>query len=175
MEAVNEDYRPKICAITESKDIRIMPVAELMGSLMAEECVVAKSRLKKKAKQNLALIAAQAKKLTIRGDSDDDDEVDEEDMAMMTRQFRNYLRKKRPGQNGNFKSSFKRNDKQEGQDKKNDVGKCYECGKTGHFRSACPKLKGAGTSSVSLQVRSSSHVTFIAFLEVLAPFKLWTC
>ena len=57
----------------------------------------------------------------------------------MTRQFRNYLRKKKAGQNGNFKSSFRRNDKQEGQDKKNDAGKCYECGKTGHFRSACPK------------------------------------
>ena len=85
MEAVNEDYRPKICAIIESKDIRTIPVAELMGSLMAEKCVVAKSRSKKKAKQNLALIAAKAKKLAIRDDSDNDDEVDEEDMAMMTR------------------------------------------------------------------------------------------
>ena len=159
MEAVNEDYRPKICAITESKDIRTMPVAELMGSLMAEECVVAKSRSKKKAKQNLALIAAQAKKLAIKDDSDDDDEVDEEDMAMMTRQFRNYLRKKKAGQNGNFKSSFRRNDKQEGQDKKNDAGKCYECGKTGHFRSACPKLKGASTSRKAMKVTWDDDLT----------------
>ena len=53
-------------------------------------------------------------------------------MAMMTRQFRNYLRKKKAGQNGNFKSSF---------------------------RSACPKLKGVSTSRKAMKVTWDDDLT----------------
>ena len=65
------------------------------------------------------------------GSSDDDVEI-----AMLTRNFNSFLKRKHPSRTRDF------NKKYEGEGKKKTKKvTCYECKKLGHIKSECPKLK----------------------------------
>jgi hypothetical protein len=77
--------------IREAKDLIKLPLKELIDSLMTHEITMEKQELEEKPKKNLAF------KIIHHVDNDDDDDDDdevEEDIALITRQFWNFLRKK---------------------------------------------------------------------------------
>ena len=83
--------RNKSDGIREAKDLIKLPLKELIDSLMTHEITMEKQELEEKPKKNLAF------KIIHHVDSDDDDDDDkvEEDIALITRQFWNFLRKKK--------------------------------------------------------------------------------
>jgi len=74
-------------AIWKVKDLTKFPLEDLIGSLITYEITMEKQELEEKQKKNLAF------KIVHHVDDDDDDEV-EEHIALITRQFWNFLRKK---------------------------------------------------------------------------------
>jgi hypothetical protein len=97
-------FIPQVATITQSQDLETMRVEELVGSLQTFELFLPKPQNSK-----------------IR---------DDEEMAMMVRKFKKFLRN-----NGNPRS----------RESKNSVNpshevKCYECGGIGHIRANCGNL-----------------------------------
>jgi len=74
-------------AIWKVKDLTKFPLEDLIGSLITYEITMEKQELEEKQKKNLAF------KIVHHVDDDDNDEV-EEHIALITRQFWNFLRKK---------------------------------------------------------------------------------
>jgi len=74
-------------AIWKVKDLTKFPLEDLIGSLITYEITMEKQELEEKQKKNLAF------KIVHHVDDDDDDEV-EEHIALIIRQFWNFLRKK---------------------------------------------------------------------------------
>ena len=83
LRSLTENFRPKVTAITESKDVDTIPVDELVGSLQSY-----KSDLPKTSKsKSMALKAV--------GDVDDcgfDDEIYSKRIFYLAKNFRNFLR-----------------------------------------------------------------------------------
>ena len=141
--SLTKEYRPKRVAVTESKDLSILPQEELIGSLLAYEAELAAEKAQdeetaKEKKSSLALNAMKNSRKS-RVESDSDEELDDEQIALVVRKFRKYL--KFPNQGGrdySNKSGHKRRDIDESKDSQL---RCFECDKSGHVRANCPKLK----------------------------------
>ena len=76
-----EDFRPKVTAITESKDVDSIPVDELVGSLQSYGLDLPKTSKSK----SMAL-----KSVDVGGF---DNELSATEIAYLTKNFRNFLRK----------------------------------------------------------------------------------
>ncbi|GAA0186643.1 hypothetical protein LIER_33931 [Lithospermum erythrorhizon] len=75
IEAVNPEFGQKVCAINKAKDIKTLSTQELIGSLKAEEEVIAKNKARElRDKKKMALVAAKAQKVIEKIESDEDDE-----------------------------------------------------------------------------------------------------
>ena len=70
------------------------------------------------------------------GDDEDSDDDLVEDVALITRQFRNFLRKK----NDKRKFSNFKKDGNKGESSK-ETPRCYKCNKLGHIKTDCPLLQ----------------------------------
>jgi hypothetical protein len=116
-------FIPQVAAITQSQDLETMRVKELVGSLQTFELLLPKPRNSK----NLAL-----KIKTTKGKSVDlcDEFGDDEELAMMARKFKKFLRN-----NGKSRSRESKNSMNPSHDVK-----CYECGGVGHIRADCGNL-----------------------------------
>ena len=93
-----------------------------------------KSKLKrKKIKKAIALKASleASEEDPNEGYSDDDVEI-----AMLTRNFNRFLKRKNPSRLRDFNKKYEGKGK-----KKTKEVTCYECKKLGHIKSECPKLK----------------------------------
>jgi hypothetical protein len=117
-------FIPQVAAITQSQDLETMRVEELVGSLQTFELLLPKPQNSK----NLALKINTTKGKSV--DLFDEEFGDDEEMAMMARKFKKFLRN-----NGNSRS----------RESKNYVNpshevKCYECGGVGHIRANCGNL-----------------------------------
>ncbi|KAH9779936.1 hypothetical protein KPL71_007899 [Citrus sinensis] len=102
-----KEWRPKRTAIEEAKDLNILPIDDLIGSLISYEEDLAAERGNEEKKKSIALKAS-------KHESDEESELDEEEMDMLARRFRKLFKKS--------------------------VIKCYECKKPGHIRTECPIL-----------------------------------
>ena len=81
--SLTKDFRPKVTAITERKDMDSIPVDELLGSLQSYELDLPKTNKSK----------SMALKLVNDVDSNGfDDELTSTEIAYLTKNFRNFLK-----------------------------------------------------------------------------------
>ena len=142
--SLTEDFRPKVTAITESKDVDSIPVDELILSLQSYESDLPKTNKSK----SMAL-----KSIEDVDDCGFDDELSSAKIAYLTKNFRNFLR-------NNNRRVRNRNNVDTKNVKKNDIAKnnnvekskdkvcqssnrslgqrCYGCQGYGHMNSECP-------------------------------------
>ena len=148
LRSLTEDFRPKVTAITESKDVDSIPVDELVGSLQSYESNLPKTNKSK----SMALKSVD--------DCGFDDELSSTEIAYLAKNFRNFLRNNnRRARNRNTADSrnVKKNDiaknnngekskERVGQSSNNSLGQqCYGFQGYGHMKSECPtflRLKG---------------------------------
>ena len=118
LRALTSDWEKKTTAIEEANDLSTITVENLIDNLMAYE-VQLEDRKKDKEPKNKKVLAFKASSET--EDSDDD-----EDIAMITRMFKRFLKK------GKYNSS-----------KFIDTNKViyFGCNKPGHFKKDCPLQK----------------------------------
>ncbi|KAH9680380.1 hypothetical protein KPL71_026530 [Citrus sinensis] len=119
-----KEWRPKRTAIEEAKDLNILPIDDLIGSLISYEEDLAAERGNEEKKKSIALKVLKHK-------SDEESELDEEEMDMQARKFRNFFKKS--SERRKFRDLKNRKEKKE-------VIKCYEHKKPGHIRSECSLL-----------------------------------
>ena len=104
LKSLIEDFRPKVTAITESKDVDSIPVDELVGFLQSYELDLPKTSKSK----SMALTSVDDVDV-----SGFDDELSTIEIAYLAKNFRNFLRNnnRRARGKNNFESrNFKRND-----------------------------------------------------------------
>ncbi|KAH9780463.1 hypothetical protein KPL71_008084 [Citrus sinensis] len=119
-----KEWRPKKTAIEEAKDLNILPIDDLVGSLISYEENLAVEKDNEEKKKSIAFKAS-------KYESDEERELDEEEMDMLARKFRNVFKKS--SEQRKFRDLKSRKENKE-------VIKCYECKKPGHIRSECPLL-----------------------------------
>ncbi|CAN1339431.1 Retrovirus-related Pol polyprotein from transposon TNT 1-94 [Linum perenne] len=141
LRSLPREWMPKITAIEEAKDLTVLSLENLIGSLISHEVVLRQTDPVREETQsrNIALKAVQ------KGVSSDDEiESNEDEIAFMTKQFRQFLRSKRDfsknrGQTSKdrFMTKTKR-DENRSTDQNQDAITCFKCGRPGHIRSECP-------------------------------------
>ena len=102
--SLTEDFKPKVTAITESKDVDSIPVDELIGSLQSYELDLPKTSKSK----SMAL-----KSVDDVDVSGFDGELSATEIAYLTKNFRNFLRnnnRRARGKNTVEPINFRRND-----------------------------------------------------------------
>ena len=88
LRSLTENFRPKVTAITESKDVDYIPVDELVGSLQSYELDLPKtSKSKSMALKSVDDVEA----------SGFDDNLSATEIAYLAKNFRNFLRNKQKG------------------------------------------------------------------------------
>ncbi|GJY85316.1 zf-CCHC domain-containing protein, partial [Tanacetum coccineum] len=137
LRALHPKWRAKVTVIEESKDFSSLALDELIGNLKVHEVVMKKdSKIYKGKKERIKSIAIKAKKES----SDDETSTsrsDDEDYAMVVRNFKKFFRRK-----GKFvrqpreeKKSFQQRDEKKGKSDR----KCFRCGDPNHLICDCPK------------------------------------
>jgi hypothetical protein len=118
-------WKPKVTAIQEAKDLKTLPLEELVGSLLSYEIELQayEEEDKKISRKSIALKSA------MKDDSSDSESMDEEEFGLLSRRFKKFFRKKSSFEK---KKPFKR-------DKKEII--CYNCNKPGHIKPECPLNK----------------------------------
>ncbi|KAH9648505.1 hypothetical protein KPL70_025607 [Citrus sinensis] len=119
-----KEWRQKRIAIEEAKDLNVLPIDDLIGSLISYEEDLATEKGHEEKKKNIALKAS-------KRESDKENEMDDEELAMLARRFRKFYKKN----NEQRKLRGYKNKKE-----KNEPITCYECKKPGHIRPECPLL-----------------------------------
>ena len=141
---LTEDFRPKVTAITKSKDMDSIPIDELVGSLQSYELDLPKTN--------------KSKSMTLKSVDDVDgngfdDELSTIEIAYFAKNFRNFLRnnnRRARGKNNAETRNFRRNEptkvnnneklkEKVGQISNNSMGQqCFGCQGYGHVKSECP-------------------------------------
>ena len=101
---LTEDFRPKVIAITESKDLDYIPVDELVGSLQSYEFDLPKTNKSK----SMAL-----KSVDDVDDNGFDDELSYTKIAYLAKNFRNFFKNNNRmvrGRNNDEPKNFKKNE-----------------------------------------------------------------
>ena len=119
-----KEWRPTRTAIEEAKNLNTLPINDLIGSLISyEEDLIVEKRHEEKTK-SIAL-------KVLKHESDEENELDDEEMAMLIRRFRKFYKKTSERRKfRNFKN----------QKEKKESITCYKCKRPGHIRYECPFL-----------------------------------
>ncbi|KAH9750255.1 hypothetical protein KPL71_013814 [Citrus sinensis] len=119
-----KEWRPKRTAIEEAKDLNVLPIDDLIGSLISYEEDLAAEKGHEEKKKNIALKAS-------KRESDEESEMDDEELAMLARRFRKFYKKN--NEQRKFRGYKNKKEKKE-------PITCYECKKPRHIRPKCPLL-----------------------------------
>ena len=143
LRSLPENYRAKVTAIEESKDLDEIKIQELIGSLQTYELGLPSQ----KSSNYLSL-----KTITERMDNSSDEDDVEKEVAFLAKNFRKFLKMKnngKPFSKGKFSSSkgdrkeFKKKDGKESQPTQGIT--CFKCNGHGNVKKECPNyLKGKG-------------------------------
>ena len=141
---MTKDFRPKVTAITESKDVDSIPVDELVGYFQSYELDLPKTNKSK----SMALKSVDD--IDVNGF---DNELSAIEIAYLAKNFRNFLRNNNrwvKGKNNAEPRNFRRNEltkvnniekpkEKVGQTSNNFMGQqCFGCQRYGHVKSECP-------------------------------------
>ena len=144
LRSLTEDFRPKVIAITESKDVDTILVDELAGSPQSSESDLPKTN--------------KSKSMTLKSvdDVDDggfDDEISSTEIAYIAKNFRNFLRnnnRRARNRNNADTKNVKKNEKTKNKNSEKSKDKvvqssnnslsqqCFGCQGYSHLRSECP-------------------------------------
>ena len=158
LRSLTEDFRLKVIAITESKDVDSIPVDKLVGSLQSYELNLPKTNKS----ESMAL-----KSVDDVDGNGFDDELSSTEITYLAKNFRNFLRNNNRmarGKNNAEPKNFKRNEptkvnntdiskEKVGQTFNNFMGQqCFGCQEYGHVKSKYPTfLRSKGkTMAVTL-------------------------
>ena len=144
LRSLTENFRPKVTAITKSKDVDSIPIDELVRSLQSYELDLPKTRKSK----SVALKSVDD--VEVGGF---DDELSATKIAYLAKNFRNFRRnnnRNARGVNIAEPRNFRKNDptkvnnidkprEKVGQSSNNSIGpQCFGCQGYGHMKSECP-------------------------------------
>ena len=104
LRSLTEDFRPKVTAITESKDVDSIPVDEIVGSLQSYEVDLPKTS------KSTSMTLKYIDDVDVSGF---DDELSTTEIAYLVKNFRNFLRnnnRREKGKNNVEPRNFRRND-----------------------------------------------------------------
>ena len=151
LRSLTEDFRPKVTAITKSKDVNSIPVDELVGFLQSYEL-----DLPKTSKSN-SMALKSVDDVDVGGF---DDELSTTEIAYLAKNFRNFLRdnnRRARDKNAAEPRNFRKNNSTKvnntnklrekvGQSSNNSMGpQCFGCQGYDHMKSECPTyLKSKG-------------------------------
>ncbi|GJZ31037.1 hypothetical protein Tco_0576084 [Tanacetum coccineum] len=137
LRALHPKWRAKVTTIEESKYLLSLALDELIGNLKVHKVVMEKdSEIYRGKKERIKSIALKAKK-----DSSDDEtstsRSDDEEYAMVVRNFKNFFRRKGKivRQPREEKKSFQQRDGKKGKSDR----KCFRCGDPNHLIGDYPK------------------------------------
>ncbi|CAN1853270.1 Retrovirus-related Pol polyprotein from transposon TNT 1-94, partial [Linum perenne] len=142
LRSLPREWMPKITAIEEAKDLSVLSLENLIGSLISHEVVLRQTVQIKDESQTRGIALKAVQK---GSSSDDENESNEDEIAFMTKQFRQFLRNKRDSSKNKgmsstskdrFQTKTKREESRVNDDK--DTITCFKCGRPGHIRSDCP-------------------------------------
>ncbi|WJX13358.1 hypothetical protein P8452_03754 [Trifolium repens] len=162
LRCLSRSWQPKVTAIKEANNLTTLSLTTLFGKLTEHEHVLNllekqeksekkgkhndKDKEKEKDKRTIALKASKSKSKKVEHveSSSSEDDSDDEEMRLFVRRYNRYVRK-----NGikHSDENLKKYRKDSGYRRRNEdaryskKGACYECGKIGHFKPDCPKLK----------------------------------
>ncbi|KAH9697684.1 hypothetical protein KPL71_023711 [Citrus sinensis] len=119
-----KEWRPKKTTIEEAKDLNVLPIDDLIGSLISYEEDLAAEKGHEEKKKNIALKAS-------KRESDEKSEMDDEELAMLARRLKKFYKKN--NEQRKFRGYKNKKEKKE-------PITCYECKKPGHIRPKCPLL-----------------------------------
>jgi hypothetical protein len=128
MKAMIPPYTSKIDAIEEGRDFHKLTLDILVSKLMKKEMELKKDEEDVPKGKAIALRAN-----SVPNDTSEEELDSDEDIAMLSRKFKSFLKKKK--QEGKF---VKKKPLSKGETSKNDEIICYRCKKPGHMKWDCP-------------------------------------
>ena len=137
LRSLPKTWEAKVTAIQEAKDLTKLPLEELIGSLMTHE-VIMKEHLEDESKKKKSIAL---KTISLEVDPEDEDGLDEDDIAYFSRKYKNFIKRKKY-----FKKHLSTQKESKGEKSKKDEVICYECKRSGHIRTDCPLLKSSKKS-----------------------------
>ena len=137
LRSLPRSWEAKVTAIREAKDMRTLPLEELLGSLMTYELESKRSEYEDEEKGRRITALKSTKKEKESNESEEDS--NDEEFVLMAKKFKKYFNKRRNWKRRDYprKSTFKGNNDK---DKEREII-CYECKKPGHTRPECPLRK----------------------------------
>lgn len=137
LRSLPKTWEAKVTAIQEAKDLTKLPLEELIGSLMTHE-IIMKEHLEDESKKKKSIAL---KTISLEVDPEDEDGLDEDDIAYFSRKYKNFIKRKKY-----FKKHLSTQKESKGEKSKKDEVTCYECKRSGHIRTDCPLLKSSKKS-----------------------------
>ena len=127
----------RVTSIEEAQDLSNLPIDVLIGKLLTHELSIKQKGEEQTEKEDKRkTIALKASQEAIDEDPNEGSSDDDVEIAMLTKNFNRFLKRKFPSRSKHFNKKYEG----EGKMKTKEVT-CYECKKLGHIKSECPKLK----------------------------------
>ena len=169
LRSLPESFHAKVTAIEESKDLDVIKIQELIGSLQTYELGLPSHKLSKS-------LALALKTINERMDDSSEEDNVEKEVVFLTKNFYKFLKMKNSGKSfskGKFSSpkgdrkEFKQKDGKDSQTPQGIV--CYECKGHGHLKKECPNyLRGKGkvfATTLSDSESSNSNMEGVCDIE----------
>ena len=132
LRSLTRPWLSKISAIQKGRDISALTYDELRGNLIAYETTHLRNEVGDKKKKSLAFKSQEEE------DSESENETDlSDEIALWSKRIARMMRKRGKSK----KEQISRRDNNKTKTNNKDDVICFDCGKQGHFKSECTKLK----------------------------------
>jgi len=122
---LTRSWEAKVIAIQEAKDMKAITLDELIGNL--QTCELSRnSQEQEETKRD--------RRISLKVMEEDSSDLDDENMAMITRKFKKFLKKAKENTRKKNLSKSKNTDREQ-------FSGCFKCGKLDHIVKKCPLLK----------------------------------